>query len=192
MDEQQLIAEILRREGWPAYTNHAADKGGPTKGGITQATLSAWRGRPVTADDVRALTEDEARAIYRDRYLIKPRFDQIADSALRHLVVDAGVLSGPAQATRWLQRAVGVPADGIVGTLTLSAVNALPAPAVRLAFTAARVRFFGELVQDNANARSAGKQVKDQALFIGGWLNRAMTDIDTLARDLASAPQQRG
>ena len=39
MTTEQVITDILRREGWPKYTNRAADKGGPTKGGITLETL---------------------------------------------------------------------------------------------------------------------------------------------------------
>ena len=36
--------------------------------GITQGTLAAWRGRPVSIEEVRALTEEEAREIYRANY----------------------------------------------------------------------------------------------------------------------------
>lgn len=186
MKDHDIITEVLRREGWPKYTDHPADKGGPTKGGITLATLSDWRGKAATAADVQALTEVEARDIYQARYITRPRFEQIADPNLRHLVIDAGVLSGPGQAAQWLQQAAGVTVDGVIGPRTLAAINAMPANAVRLAFTAARVRFFGRLVQNNANARAAGKDVPDQALFIGGWLDRAMADIDVLARSMDS------
>ncbi|MBP7340452.1 glycosyl hydrolase 108 family protein [Niveispirillum sp.] len=192
MDEvNSVISEVLRREGWPQYTDHPADRGGPTKGGITLATLSAWRRRPVKAEDVRALGEAEARAIYAERYITAPRFDQINDPALRGLVIDAGVLSGPGQAAKWLQLAVGAKADGIIGPATLAAIARRPANAIRLAFTAARVRFFGDLVQQNANARQAGRETRDQALFVGGWLDRAMTDIDAMARDLDRAGKER-
>jgi lysozyme family protein len=60
-----ILDEIIRREG--GYVNHPADRGGPTKYGITAQTLGRWRklDRPATATEVKALTETEARAIYR-------------------------------------------------------------------------------------------------------------------------------
>ena len=62
---EQILDDILRREG--GYVNHPADRGGPTNFGITAQTLGSWRklGRPATAAEVQALTEPEARAIYR-------------------------------------------------------------------------------------------------------------------------------
>ena len=64
---EALIAETIRREG-TAYTNDPADPGGPTKFGVTQATLAGFRGRPVTAADVAALERDEAERVYRKVY----------------------------------------------------------------------------------------------------------------------------
>jgi lysozyme family protein len=96
MTVDQIIDEILRREGWPKYTNRASDRGGPTKGGITLATLRAWRAAQpyVSAADVEALTEAEVRTIYRHRYVIEPGYAAIADAALRGVVVDCAVLYG--------------------------------------------------------------------------------------------------
>ena len=64
-----ILDEIIRREG--GYVNHPADRGGPTNFGITAQTLGSWRklGRPATAAEVQALTETEARAIYRQQYI---------------------------------------------------------------------------------------------------------------------------
>jgi lysozyme family protein len=45
-------------------------------------------------------------------------------------VFDAAVNSGPSRAIKWLQRAVVVPADGVIGLQTLEAVRALPASTI--------------------------------------------------------------
>lgn len=200
MDDSAIIAEILVREGWPSYTDDPADRGGPTKGGITLATLSAWRGRPCTIAELQALAEPEAREIYRRQYITGPGFTGIADADLRHVVVDAAVLHGQGTAARGLQaaanalaarlgRPAGLRVDGQVGRVTLAAVNGLPAPALRTAFVAWRIRYVGDLVQANANARAAGTapQSRDQARFCGGWLNRATSFLDTLAGEMAQA-----
>ena len=98
-----ILDDILRREG--GYVNHPADRGGATNFGITAQTLGAWRklGRAATAAEVQALTETEARAIYRQQYITGPGFETIAHPALLHLLVDAGVHSGPKRAVQWLQ-----------------------------------------------------------------------------------------
>lgn len=156
-----IISEIIRREG--GYVNHPADKGGPTKYGITQATLSGWRGRAATAAEVEALTEMEARTIYTDLFVVKPRFGEIGDPRIRELVVDCGVNHGPGNAAKMLQRAAGVPDDGAVGPKTLAAVNAADAWALYLRLLAERIRFYGRII----------KRDQTQAVFAEGWLNRA-------------------
>jgi lysozyme family protein len=47
-----LIGRVIAREG--GYVDNAADAGGPTKYGITLATLHDWRKAPVSAYDVAA------------------------------------------------------------------------------------------------------------------------------------------
>ncbi|CAO3357710.1 glycosyl hydrolase 108 family protein [Azospirillum melinis] len=93
-----------------------------TKGGITLATLTSWRKRPVTATNVAALVEAEAWTIYRARYIKEPGFAGITDDALRALVIDSGANHGPAGAGTWLQEAVNdlagrplLKVDGAVG-----------------------------------------------------------------------------
>ena len=70
MTTEDIIDGIIKREG--GYVNNPADRGGPTKFGITLKTLKAWRGSPVTAWGVEGLGEDEAREIYESEYLVKP------------------------------------------------------------------------------------------------------------------------
>jgi lysozyme family protein len=65
--EERIISDLLAREG--GFVNHPADRGGATKFGITQDTLSAWLGRAASVEDVRALTASEAGAIYRQRFI---------------------------------------------------------------------------------------------------------------------------
>ena len=60
------LAFTFQEEG--GYTNDPNDPGGPTKFGITQQTLAIWRGDSVTAEDVQALTINEATAIYGTKY----------------------------------------------------------------------------------------------------------------------------
>nr|WP_222530974.1 glycosyl hydrolase 108 family protein [Azospirillum sp. 412522] len=179
---EAIIDAILRREGWPRYTDRASDCGGPTKGGITLATLTSWRKRPVTAADVAALDEGEVRAIYRARYIEEPGFAGITDDVLRALVIDSGVNHGPARAGTWLQEAVNgfadravLKIDGTVGPKTLAAVNGADAAGLWRSVFVARMCFYGNLISGDARKRG---RTDDQALNAAGWLNRLAEFMD--------------
>ena len=62
----QIQNWILASEG--GYVDHPSDPGGATNMGITHRTLAAWRGKPVTKQDVRNLTRVEALEIYKAQY----------------------------------------------------------------------------------------------------------------------------
>lgn len=104
--------------GW---SDHPADPGGKTMYGITQATLSAYLGRPATVQEIRQLTKERAKTIYASEY-----WDKVAGDALPAgidlCVYDFGVNSGPSRAVKSLQAALGVKADGWMGQITLAAV----------------------------------------------------------------------
>jgi lysozyme family protein len=115
----RCVAEVLRHEG--GFVDHPRDPGGATNYGITRQTLSRWRGREVSVDEVRALTEAEAREIYLARYWNVMRCDELP-AGLDLAVLDYGVNAGPARAARALQRLVGATVDGVIGRETIAAV----------------------------------------------------------------------
>ena len=164
MNDSDIIAEIIEREG--GYADHPADHGGPTKFGITLNTLRRHDPQ-ATAETVRGLTTKQAADIYREDYIREPGFDRIKDDDLRALVVDSAVLHGVAGATKMLQRAVGVTADGVFGILTEKAAN-ISADEVYRSMCAERVRWYGRFVSANP----------DQLPFLSGWLNRISTFIE--------------
>lgn len=114
------VAEVLKHEG--GYVDHPRDPGGATNRGITLATLADWRGRPVTKEEVRLLTEKEAREIYRAKYWNAIQGDALP-GGVDMAVFDFAVNSGPGRAARVLQWQIGVPADGAIGPQTLAAVR---------------------------------------------------------------------
>lgn len=136
------LAEVLRHEG--GFVQHPADPGGATKHGITRATLSRFRGRPVSVEDVRALTREEAGTIYRRLYWEPIRGAELP-AGIDLALFDFAVNSGPDRAVRRLQDVLGVPADGIVGPRTLAAARNAEAADVIRRLTRARLAFLSGL-----------------------------------------------
>lgn len=179
MTPNDIIDGVLIRES-AAYSNRAADKGGPTRYGVTLATLSEWRGRACNADDVKNLSEREARDIYRELYITRPGFLGIENEAVRSLAVDCGVNHGVSRAVKMLQLAGRAFPDGIFGPNTRDAVNRMTASVLYRRLCAQRVRLFGEIISKDPElkkAREAGFD-KLQALNAGGWLERAASFIE--------------
>lgn len=116
MNFDTAFEKLLGHEG--GYSNHKADTGGATMWGVTEAVA---RDAGYTGD-MRDLTQDTAKRIYRASYWTPIKADQLPE-ALRYPMFDAGVNSGTAQATKWLQRALGVPDDGKIGPVTLGTAN---------------------------------------------------------------------
>lgn len=166
MTPESVIDDVLRREG--GYVDHPSDRGGPTNFGITQSTLSDWRGRPVKADEVKKLTESEAREIYRERYLLAPKLHLIVDPKVRALAVDCAVNHGPRQAVKLLQLAARVFPDGSLGVKTETAVNRMTPAALYARLCAARVRFYGQIIRKDST----------QHVFAEGWANRVAEFIE--------------
>lgn len=170
--DAELIDDLIRREG-STYTNRLSDRGGPTKYGITLATLGKFRKRAVTAADVQALTETEARSCYVSMFIIEPGFAAVANNALRALLVDAGVQHGPDDAVRWLQQVLAVKVDGDIGEKTLQALAAADARHVFADIVALRCSYYGQLVTKDPTlkkAREVGLHL--QAENAHGWANR--------------------
>lgn len=167
--EDDIIDDIIRREG-RTFTDHPADKGGPTKFGITLATLRRWRqDAALGANAVRALLEPEAREIYRADYVRRPGFRRLADHRLRVQLIDWGVTSKSTNVVREFQRVLRVKDDGILGPITAAAANEWPTKrALRNKVAVARCRYYAKLARDDLR----------QCVFILGWITRATDFIE--------------
>jgi len=174
MDVDGLIEELMEREG--GYVNHAADRGGPTRFGITEAVARAHGYAGAMAE----LPRDEAAAIYKRLYWLRPRFGEIAQRSpkLAAELFDTGANMGPAVAATFLQRALTalnrngkdypdlVP-DGRIGERTLAALDAFLK--VRGRGGEAVILRALEALQGERYLRLAERRPANEA-FLYGWL----------------------
>jgi lysozyme family protein len=178
-DVKRLIDELIEREG--GYVDHPADKGGPTRFGITEAVARAQGYRGT----MRQLPRDEAAAIYERLYWLRPRFDEVAKQAPKVAaeLFDTGVNMGPAVGATFLQRALTalnrngrdypdlVP-DGRIGAKTLAALDAFFAVRGNLSGETVLLRAL-EALQGERYLRLAERRPANEA-FLYGWLANRM------------------
>jgi lysozyme family protein len=165
-------------EKWEGhFVNDPDDPGGPTSMGITQGDLARWRGRPVSVAEVRDLTRDEARRIFRQFYWKRINGDQLP-LAVAQMCYDGAVLRGVYEAGRELQTALNlqgcnVRVDGIIGPEVIAACDSADCE---------------RLVSDFASIAEA--YLRDRPGFPKygkGWLSR-LTDVRSTAMRMAAAP----
>lgn len=157
----KAIAHVLANEG--GYANNVADPGGETMWGITKATA---RDAGYTGA-MKDMPLDFAKQIYRSRYW-RVWFDQLPYVVVVQ-VFDAAVHSGPVTAIKWLQQAVGTKVDGIVGPLTLAAVDRLDPLETVIRFCSIRLKFLASLPTWPSFGR--------------GWVNRVANNMLITADD---------
>lgn len=181
---ESIIGEAIAREGGAKYTNNPADRGGPTKYGVTLETLRRYRRMDVSPADVAALTEEEARQIYRANYVIGPKFDQVLalSQPIGIELIDTGINMGTEVAATFLQRLLNVfnqrgtwwadiKVDGAIGNVSLNAIRSYlsrrPADGV-VVMVQALNHLQGARYVDLAEKREANED------FVFGWIkNRA-------------------
>lgn len=155
MSDQPLVDAEIKREG--GLSDDPVDKGGLTYKGISS------KANPDLFKD--GLPSDEqVHKRYEDRYIVGPGFDKLVNPQIQSLMVDWGVNSGPSIAITALQQILGLKQDGILGSKSLSAVNAADPAKVIPRLVAERVKMIGRIISKNPS------QVK----YINGWLARAL------------------
>jgi lysozyme family protein len=174
MNVDKLIDEVIRREG--GYSDHPADRGGPTNWGITEQVARAYGYK----GDMKALPREAAVAIYKQRYWTGPKFDQVAEicPAIGDELFDTAVNMGVVAAGKFLQRALNVlnrgatdypdiGTDGMVGPMTLHALGG---------FMKKRGAAGGEVLRKALDGLQCGRYIEiaeanpSQEAFVMGWL----------------------
>ena len=156
MSDEKLISDIIEREGGEKQTNDPQDRGGRTEFGISEkSNPEAWKDGVVT--------RTEAEAIYRQRYIEGPGFDQLPER-LKQVMVDFGVTSGPRIATRTLQFILGIEQDGLMGSETRQAISGWDESSLVNLVVLERLRLIRRIVAKRPN----------QQKWYRGWVLRAV------------------
>lgn len=167
------ISYVLAHEG--GFVNDPQDPGGATNLGITIGVLSGFLGRPATVGDVKRITKDTAKTIYRRQYWDAVNGDELP-SGIDYLVFDYAVNSGPSRAKKTFQKVLpnysNDKIDGNFGVVTIRAAkNVDDVMGLIDAFTAERLRFL--------------RSLKGWKRFGRGWERRCY-EVASVAKKMAS------
>jgi len=152
---EKSLALVLQHEG--GYVNHPSDPGGRTNLGVTQRVWEEYVGHPVDEAEMRSLTKEMVSPLYRKEYWDAVRGDQLPSGA-DYLAFDFAVNAGAFRSIKTIQRALKITADGVIGPVTVKAIQDTNAEDFINNFSAAKESFYRSLT----NFPTFGK----------GWLNR--------------------
>ena len=111
---------VIVNEG--CYVDNPADPGGATNWGCTKAVWEQYIGHEVSKEDIRNLTKEDVKPLYKRNYWDAIHGDALP-SGLDYCLFDCAINSGVGRATKFIQEIVGVFADGAIGNNTVTAIN---------------------------------------------------------------------
>ena len=159
-DIKKLMPFILQWEG--GFVNDPVDRGGATNKGITIGTFRQFYGAGATVEQLKNITDEQWLHIFRVGYWDAWKADRINNQAIANIVVDWAWASGAATSIKQVQRMLGVAVDGVMGPVTLNALNRRPARELFSDIKDRRLSFVkGVVARDPSQQR-----------FIRGWENR--------------------
>lgn len=163
MANAELMVPFIKKwEG--GWANDPDDAGGCTMAGITIGTYRKYYGSNKTCDDLRFITQKEWLHIFKKGFWDKMKADQIENQSVAQLCVDMCWGSGPITSIKKIQSALGLKADGIVGPITLGALNSDPENVFYTLWNM-RKAWLQKIALKGNNKK-----------FLRGWLNR-LNDI---------------
>jgi len=149
---------VLKSEG--LWSDNPKDLGGATMKGITLDTYRRWKRNPyITKEQLKAISDSEVYDLYKQLYWNKVLGDDLP-LGIDYAVFDASVNLGVGRASKLIQEAVGVVADGVLGQKSLYAIQTANPK---------------ELIEKFSNAKKVyyESRPKEQFEEFGkGWLNR--------------------
>lgn len=156
---EKAFALVIKSEG--GYVWDKNDAGGETNLGVTKAAWSSYLDRPVANGEMKALTIDVVKPFYKKMYWDKVHGDELP-GGLDYAVFDFAVNAGTGQSAKFIQRAVGANADGVIGSITMALIASHDSTELLDSFTKQKEDFYHGIVE----------RKPDQEEFLKGWLDR--------------------
>jgi hypothetical protein len=109
-------------------------------------------------------TMEKVKGVFHNSYWSKLQLDKVESQKIANEIFLFAVVSGVKNGAKVAQKLIGVESDGVIGNVTLNALNAYDENKFDIEFDKLEIAFFENLV-DNKPALSK---------FLRGWKNRAV------------------
>jgi lysozyme family protein len=159
-DSSKLIPFILKWEG--GFVNRKTDKGKATNKGITIATFRQYYGQDATIEQLKNITDEQWKYIFNKGFWYPFKGDYIKNQNVANACVDWAWNSGTKTVIKQVQKILGTAQDGIVGNITLAAINNANPQELFEQIKEARLRFVRNIAANDPT----------QAEYLNGWINR--------------------
>lgn len=168
----KIFKRVIEHEG--EYQCNSQDPGNWTGGKVNKGKLNGTKyglsAHSYPNWDIKSITLEEAKVEYFKWYQ-KSKIYQFREP-LQYQLFDAAFNHGQKWANRFLQRAVGVKDDVIIGIITMRSVLSFNVEYVLMKFLAVRTRFFTDL--------------SSYDVFGRGWVRRVAKNLHYAAEDILS------
>lgn len=159
------LNRVLAAEGGMVLTNDPDDRGGQTYAGIARRSWPKWEGW-YHIDKGDPVPERLVNDFYRNNFWFPIHGDEIKNQRIATSLFSFAVNAGVSTAVRRAQEAACVAADGVIGKLTIFALNSIDPELFLARFALAKV----------AKYRDICTKDRSQLKFILGWLNRTLEE----------------
>lgn len=157
---------ILKTER--GYVDHPLDRGGPTNYGVTISALSDHLGREIKPDEVRNISIETVKEIYKQNYWDRLKLSDVNDMSLSFALFDQCVNRGTRKVSEQIQKIIGVLPDGVIGQTSIKAINSFNPKKLLLLFIKETQLEYIRIVIGNPG----------QLVFLKGWIIRSHKLLD--------------
>lgn len=165
---EPAVEYVLENEG--GFVDNPNDAGGATNYGLSLRYLRSFK---FDIDDIKNLTVDKAKEIYKSNFWDGSPFESIKYQILANYIFDMGVQHGIAQAIKLVQRSLWavyrfsyirecLKDDGVMGSKTLDLLNKIDCTSTLPVIVAVRASYCRFLAEENPKNKE----------FLNGWLER--------------------
>lgn len=164
---------MIGHEG--GYGNDPDDPGGETYKGVARKMHSKWigwhmidllkrqAGFPANLDTHIEL-QSEIKQFYEVKFWDTMKGDQVTSQEVANSIFDFGVNAGVRTSISLAQLVVGAKTDGVIGPLSIAAINTFDSEHFLAAFTVAKIARYISIVKKRPTSRK----------YFYGWICRAL------------------
>jgi len=163
---EKALKVLLKHEG--GYVNNTNDSGGETYKGVSRKWFPKFKGWEIidTYEDKTKLgdsveLQEAISDFYYSYFWYKLKLDDVKDPFVASMIFGYSVSAGKKQIVRKVQRIVSTNPDGLIGNLTLTAINSMDPKAFVHHFLLEMFEFYTQVAKKGNNR-----------LFLMGWMNR--------------------